>query len=333
MRTSRVVHGVLLLAAAFTLVPPPVAARPSDLARAEARQRSIRSQLDAATAQFVSAREALTAVDARLSEARALADSTRGQAAAARRLLDRQAAALYVSGGLDLVSAVLSDQAAGDVVQRLELAGIVAERQRDELEAARAVLAGHDAAEQELAMVQATQRALLASRQAAVKTLNARFRQAQALVAERRQAQVVGGRAVARVTGGLACPMAQPRSYTDTWGAARSGGRRHQGTDILAPYGTTVFAIANGVISRAETGRGLGGTVVYLQGDDGTEYFYAHLASFSVREGQRVRAGQPIARNGATGNAADGPPHVHFEVHPGRGAPVNPYPYVRRACG
>jgi murein DD-endopeptidase MepM/ murein hydrolase activator NlpD len=130
----------------------------------------------------------------------------------------------------------------------------------------------------------------------------------------------------------VACPVGQPRTYIDSWGAARSGGRSHQGTDILAPYGTTVYAYVSGRISRAKVGGGLGGTVIYLQGDNGHEYYYAHLASFSVRTGQRVRVGQAIARNGSTGNAPPNAPHVHFEVHPGGGRPVNPYPYVRQAC-
>jgi membrane fusion protein, copper/silver efflux system len=48
--------------------------------------------------------------------------------------------------------------------------------------------------------------------------------------------------------------------------------------------------------------------------------------------GERVRAGQPIGTNGDTGNAR-GTPHLHLEVHPGGGRPINPYPLVQRACG
>jgi peptidoglycan LD-endopeptidase LytH len=54
---------------------------------------------------------------------------------------------------------------------------------------------------------------------------------------------------------------------------------------------------------------------------------------YSSTVGQRVKAGELIAINGQTGNARFTAPHVHFEVHPGGGAPVNPYPYVKAACG
>ena len=66
---------------------------------------------------------------------------------------------------------------------------------------------------------------------------------------------------------------------------------------------------------------------------NGTEFFYAHLSGYAVPTGIRVRAGQLVAYNGQTGNARYTAPHVHFEVHPGGGAPVNPYPYLKRVCG
>jgi peptidoglycan LD-endopeptidase LytH len=127
--------------------------------------------------------------------------------------------------------------------------------------------------------------------------------------------------------------VGQPRSYSDTWGAPRSGGRRHMGTDIMAPRGTPIYAYESGTVTRLWNSR-LGGISLYLRGDSGNQYFYTHLQGYvsGLSAGQRVSAGQHIAFNGDTGNAR-GIPHLHFEVMPGGGGNVNPYPYVVRACG
>lgn len=136
----------------------------------------------------------------------------------------------------------------------------------------------------------------------------------------------------APVSGGIACPVGTPRSYSDTYGAARSGGRAHMGVDILASTGTPIYAYENGVISRMSN-NSLGGITLYLQGNSGNEYYYAHLSGYAsgVSTGDRVTAGQHIASNGMTGNAPI--PHLHWEVMPGGGGNVNPYPYAQRACG
>jgi murein DD-endopeptidase MepM/ murein hydrolase activator NlpD len=146
-------------------------------------------------------------------------------------------------------------------------------------------------------------------------------------------AQAAPAAAPAPVSGGVACPLGQPRSYSDTWGAARSGGRSHKGTDILAPRGTPIYAYENGSITRMSS-NSLGGISLYMRGDSGTVYYYTHLQGYvgGLSAGQRVGVGQQIAFNGDSGNAR-GIPHLHFEVMPGGGGNVNPYPYVLRACG
>jgi murein DD-endopeptidase MepM/ murein hydrolase activator NlpD len=131
----------------------------------------------------------------------------------------------------------------------------------------------------------------------------------------------------------VACPIGTPRSYSDTYGAPRSGGRTHLGVDMLAPTGTPIYAYEDGVVSRLSE-NALGGTTLFLRGDSGDEYYYAHLSGYAdgLTAGQRVTVGQHIAFTGDTGNAA-GTPHLHFELRPGGGVNVNPFPYAQRACG
>jgi murein DD-endopeptidase MepM/ murein hydrolase activator NlpD len=124
-----------------------------------------------------------------------------------------------------------------------------------------------------------------------------------------------------------ACPVPSA-SFTDTYGAPRSGGRAHQGTDLLAPYGAPVYAVVPGRVRTASSG--LGGISLYLDGDNGETYFYAHNSANVARTGQRVAAGDLIAKVGSTGNAG-GTNHVHFERQVG-GRSVNPYDFLRRIC-
>lgn len=125
----------------------------------------------------------------------------------------------------------------------------------------------------------------------------------------------------------IICPM-PGGAYGDTWGAARSGGRRHEGVDIIAPKGLPIYAVIGGVVTF-KTNR-LGGNAVSLVGDNGNRYYYAHLDSY-VGGSRRVFQGELIGYNGDTGNARFSTPHLHFQVHPGGGRAVNPYPTVRAA--
>ena len=95
----------------------------------------------------------------------------------------------------------------------------------------------------------------------------------------------------------------------------------HTGLDFAAPSGTPVRAVANGTVTEVGSAGAYGNrTIVTLE--DGTELWYCHQTSFSVTTGQQVRAGELIGQVGSTGNVTG--PHLHLEVRPGAGDPVDP---------
>jgi len=127
----------------------------------------------------------------------------------------------------------------------------------------------------------------------------------------------------------------------DNFGDARSGGRRHQGVDIMATLGQEVYAMAAGTLTKQIFA---GTTSGALSGNSWTltlppmagattppaYYMYAHLSAFApgLRVGSLVSKGQLIGFVGDTGNPGAGNYHLHFEVHPTGGAAVNPLPLL-----
>ena len=126
-------------------------------------------------------------------------------------------------------------------------------------------------------------------------------------------------------------PVQGPCDYRDTFSAARSNGRVHLGTDIIAAEGNAVYAVTTGTVTKvyADAPGSLSGNGLRIARSDGTYFFYAHLSALApgIAAGTGVSAGQLVGYVGQTGNA--GTPHLHLEVHPGGGAAVNPYPIIR----
>lgn len=123
------------------------------------------------------------------------------------------------------------------------------------------------------------------------------------------------------------------KPFRNDWGEPRSGGRRHQGNDMLAQMHVPLRAIEDGYYEKTTNGT-LGGLSVYLIGDSGARYYYAHLETAAdLVEGQRVYAGQFIGTNGDSGNAA-GSPHLHLQIAPDGGTGwENPYPLMAALFG
>ena len=129
---------------------------------------------------------------------------------------------------------------------------------------------------------------------------------------------------------GAVFPVVGTFTYTDTFGAYRADmPSGHQGDDIFAAYGSTVVAVQDGTITGIST-TSIGGNNIHLTTARGDYFYYAHLSRFAtgLQVGQQVAAGQTIGYVGNTGDAATTPPHLHFEIHPGGGAAVDPTPYL-----
>ncbi len=121
--------------------------------------------------------------------------------------------------------------------------------------------------------------------------------------------------------------------YHITAGFGQAGGRwarNHTGTDFAAPIGTPIRTVMKGVVLSAEFA-GAYGRQVRIRHEDGTETWYNHMSKFSVTVGETVYAGDQVGAVGVTGNTTG--PHLHFEVRPDGGDPIDPMPWLRNHCG
>jgi hypothetical protein len=141
-------------------------------------------------------------------------------------------------------------------------------------------------------------------------------------------------------------PVVGQVQYVDDFGSPRAGGV-HQGNDLMSAKRSPAVAAEAGTVKYWTTSR-TAGCMLYLYGESGTIYYYIHLnndltlkndnrgkcvkgVAYTVKNGARVQAGQQIAYVGDSGDADGGASHLHFEVHPGGGKAVSPYPYLQKA--
>jgi murein DD-endopeptidase MepM/ murein hydrolase activator NlpD len=306
------------------------------------------------------------AVD-RLEAAQDLLASTRGELAGARRDLERsrellaeRVVALYVNEPPSFVELLLTTgslqqaQQTGDLLDQVARgdAGVVTtvKVRRARLGALEEVQANAEATRRRevdaaadrraaVAALRAEQEGLLADAKAEltrlVKEERERERRLKALEAARTayltSLPVAGGATLAGALpqGDYLFPVAGPAQFTNDWGFARAGGRTHEGIDLFAARGTPVVAVADGTLFNVGW-NGLGGWRLWVRDTSGNGFYYAHLEAYSpvAKEGAAVTRGTVLGYVGDTGDAQGTPTHLHFEIHPGGGGPVPPYPIV-----
>ncbi|MBN2353023.1 MAG: M23 family metallopeptidase [Spirochaetales bacterium] len=100
---------------------------------------------------------------------------------------------------------------------------------------------------------------------------------------------------------------------SDYFWTPRPGGRHHLGIDVAIPEGTAVHAYRGGTVTFAGWSPAGYGSLVTIEDENGTVYYYGHNSKLKVTVGQTVAAGEIISLSGNTGVSTG--PHVHFEVH------------------
>jgi peptidoglycan LD-endopeptidase LytH len=344
IRTGAV--AVLLAAAAVPLVAENAAGEET-LKDLQARMNAIQAELDATTTRIEELRDEKDRVTQRIAGIEVRVKSLDARREKLLKKVVKRADELYRSGGFGMVEALFSSESFADLTSRAEMLSeisldqskvfVVLSRTEAELRALNESLSNERQALGENASRLADENRNLQSKFDSVAAEYERLKKAiLASKPDPAPAPAPSGPAPrapsasirVSATNGMACPVAGPVSFVDSWGAPRDG-HTHQGVDMMAASGTPVVAIVSGAITLADYG-GSAGYWQILSGSDGNQYWYMHNQQ-NIVTGGSVSAGQQIATVGDTGNAA-GTPHLHFEYHPGGGSAVNPYPLVASVC-
>jgi murein DD-endopeptidase MepM/ murein hydrolase activator NlpD len=353
-KSSRGVAVATLVAAALVpgaIAAPSVGAAPVDDARA--RVAEAQQAADAAAARYEEAIGRLEQLGADIEDRKARIAAGKQEAAELSVVAERRAVTAYISrdtltegrfvleGGdpLDEIRRTKllarTKEEEDRAIERLEALNDDLAHEQKQLEAERAQQ------ERAVAQVEAEQevvQAQLQDAQQALDLLEEQLRREEE-AARARELAVEAARAAsnrdngrdysgAYVATGIVCPVRGAVSFIDSWGYPRHQGP-HKGVDLMAASGTPDVAVVSGTVTYKEGGTsGLG---AYLQGDDGNLYYYFHLSAYEGGA-RRVSQGEVIGYVGNTGDARYTAPHTHFEIHPGGGAAVNPYPSVAAVC-
>ncbi len=326
----------LLVLSAVPLVAGP-AAGGGELSDLQARLDEVQGELDAAAARVEAAHAAEEALSNRIEGIRKEMGKLHTKEAKLRKEVVKRAAALYKSGSTSMIDVLLNSEDFATLTDNAEFlsqvniddagAFIDLARTEDRLDDLNEELSAKSKELDEATSLYLDEASRL---QAQFNSVAAEYEALKDELAQLDAPTLTSNPAPQiKVSGDMVCPIAGATSFVDSWGAPRSGGRSHQGVDMMAAYGTPQVAIVSGTITYAGYDS-LGGNIQYLSGDDGNLYVYIHQRENVVTSGH-VSVGQVISYVGDTGNAA-GTPHLHFEFHPGGGSAVNPTPLVSSLC-
>jgi len=352
----------MVLATTMALVPilatgASGASTEDELNAARQRRDAARATANEAAAAYSAAESKLAETEQRISELEASIDGMKAEAATLKGVVRERARYAYTHQGedLDLVVDASSPVEAARKSQLLDQAN-----QRDNFAVRKLAAINEDMREQQRTLEeqetqQATVKAQLGARsselqsklaetQAATNALQTKLNseiaaaQAAADTARRQQLQAeaatlaasrpagsstASGTIIGSPVAGFQCPVSGA-AYSDDFGGARN----HGGIDMMVGPNTPLVAVKSGYAQFNPYNDPAGGNTVYLSGNDGNLYYYAHLSSF-VGSTRNVSQGEIVGYSGQTGSASA--PHLHFEIRLGgaNGAKTNPYPTLR----
>lgn len=347
----------IVLGVALALLAIPQGASAATLAQRKAEAKIVADQivsmdasLTAITKEYEAAYARHEALSIQIEQTRQQLIQTETELVASQNTLNQRVTDIYKSGRINLIDVLVGAKSFDQFMTRMQFMAKIAELDARAVTSVQQLKTNIASAEASLVAQRDEQRIQLSVAQQKSSEIETRLRDMNALLAKIKadikklaQAELARRRALlaakystipsARVGAEFVFPVAFPYSWSgDDWHAPRVG-HLHQGTDIFAAIGTPLYAVVNGVIERAHpVEQGLGGITLWVDGDDGNHYYYAHMTRIKpgITDGVRVRSGEVVGFVGKTGNARTTPAHLHFEIHPGGGDAINPIPILSK---
>jgi murein DD-endopeptidase MepM/ murein hydrolase activator NlpD len=335
-KTTRLLPGALALFMLVSLACPPAASAGSVSSAAD-RLRELRHSFAGATNTYQDAQYRWDTTHLRLLKTRTKLEKTRRMLVHAQWKLKMRISHMYRVDDNSFVDVMLGATDFEDFITGMDFLARIGKADSGLISDLKTLKRSIRSQNMTLTSLESQQRArknelahkanLLEAELSAQRELYQRLMAAAAVEARARSTIARGGSTPIHLSQGFQFPVAGPHSFSDDWGNPRSGGRTHKGTDIFAARNTPCVAVVSGSVSSSDGG--LGGRAIWLHGNDGNDYYYAHLDHWAVTSGS-VSAGQVIGYVGNTGNAAGGACHLHFGIEV-NGEWVNPYPVLAAA--
>ena len=307
--------------------------------QAKAQLQANQSELNRLTTALSQTESQLSVVEANIDRNQAELEAAEAELARYQGILSQRVRAMYMEGNSSSLEVMLDSTSFDDFLNSYDYMRMIGDYDTEMIDATRSLtsqirtkrasLESSRAQYEAQAAAQASQRSAIQSKLAEQqKILSSLDSEISALVSQQVAASRSssgggggGGYWTVGPVNGMYFPVAGPHSFSNSWHAPRTG-HLHQGCDIMATYGVPCVAITSGNVVQRSGGRA--GNYIFLYGDNGDLYYYMHLGSYGASG--HVSAGQIVGYVGDTGSP--GIPHLHFEVHPGGGAAVNPYPLL-----